>query len=59
MVMRLRTFNLDISSEKSKIIEFGRFAAHDRKDEVKTNRKPLIFLALLCIAAQARMVSSE
>jgi group II intron reverse transcriptase/maturase len=44
MVVRLRTFNLDISSEKSKIIEFGRFALENVKRHGKNKPDTFDFL---------------
>jgi len=41
LIGRLKKFNLEIAKEKSKIIEFGRFAAHDRK--ARGEKKPETF----------------
>jgi group II intron reverse transcriptase/maturase len=44
MVVRLRKFNLDIAPEKSKIIEFGRFASENRKSLGKSKPDTFNFL---------------
>jgi group II intron reverse transcriptase/maturase len=54
MVMRLRTFNLDISSEKSKIIEFGRFAAHDRKRRGENKPETFDFLGFTLYCSKSK-----
>jgi len=41
---RLAKFNLSLAMEKSKIMEFGRFAAHNV--ELRTSKKPETFFRL-------------
>lgn len=43
LLPRSARFQLAIAEEKTKIVEFGRFAAENRNQEDKGNRKPLIF----------------
>jgi RNA-directed DNA polymerase len=54
MVMRLRSFNLDISPEKSKIIEFGRFAAENVKRHGRNKPDTFDFLGFTLYCSSSK-----
>jgi group II intron reverse transcriptase/maturase len=54
LISRLKKFELDISIEKSKIIEFGRFAEQRRKEKGKSRPETFDFLGITHFCGKSR-----